>query len=172
MFLPLEGEARREFDRPGHLPDRERAVRTHDALGQRDDGDAVGDLHDEGDRAEALFHAALLVGRVIRRIETDTASRHDSKHFDNVFETNNTCRDVYVDRGYPSEEREARLKENGSRNQTQRKSKRNKPLPECQRGRNKRIAKTRARVEHVFGVLEHMGGKLLRTIVRREQALR
>ena len=27
-----------------------------------------------------------------------------------------------------------------------------------------RIAKTRARVEHVFGALEQMGGKLLRTI--------
>ena len=43
-------------------------------------------------------------------------------------------------------------------------SKRNKPLSEGQQRRNQRIAKTRARVEHVFGVLEQMGGKLLRTI--------
>ena len=33
-----------------------------------------------------------------------------------------------------------------------------------QKERNKRIAKTRARVEHVFGTIEQMGGKLIRTI--------
>lgn len=102
--------------------------------------------------------------KVIRRIETGTASTHDSQHFDNVFDTSNTRRDVYADRGYPSAEREAWLKANGFRNQIQRKGKRNKPLSECQLGRNKRIAKTRARVEHVFGAIEQMGGKLLRTI--------
>jgi len=93
--------------------------------------------------------------KIIRRIETDTASTHDGQHFNNVFDTSNTSRDIYVDRSYPSEEREAWLKENGFRNQTQRKGK-----------RNKRIAKTRARVEHVFGAIEQMGGKLLRTIGR------
>ncbi len=36
--------------------------------------------------------------------------------------------------------------------------------PWCQQRRNKRIAKTRARVEHVFAAIEQMGGKLLRTI--------
>ena len=103
--------------------------------------------------------------KIIRRIETDTASStHDSQHFDNVFDAGNTSRDVYADRGYPSEGREAWLKENGFRNQIQRKGKRNKPLTECQQRRNQRIAKTRARVEHVFGALEQMGGKLLRTI--------
>ena len=66
--------------------------------------------------------------------------------------------------GYPSEKREAWLKENGFRNQIQRKGKRNKPLSECQQRRNHRIAKTRARVEHVFGAIEQMGGKMLRTI--------
>ena len=102
--------------------------------------------------------------KIIRRIKTDTASTHDSQHFDNVFDAGNTSRDVYADRGYPSEGREAWLKENGFRNQIQRKGKRNKPLTECQQRRNQRIAKTRARVEHVFGALEQMGGKLLRTI--------
>ena len=97
-------------------------------------------------------------------IQTDTASTHDSQHFDNVFDTSNTSRDVYADRGYPSEGCAALLKDNGFRNQIQRKGKRNKPLSECQQRRNQRIAKTRARVEHVFGVIEQMGGKLLRTI--------
>lgn len=46
---------------------------------------------------------------IIRRIETDNASTHDSLHFDDVFDTRNTSRDVYADRAYPSEEREAWL---------------------------------------------------------------
>lgn len=37
-------------------------------------------------------------------------------------------------------------------------------MTECQQRRNKRIAKTRARVEHVFGAIMQMGGKTLRTI--------
>ncbi len=102
--------------------------------------------------------------KIIRKIETDTTSTHDSQHFDNVFDRANTSRDVYPDRGYPSAEREAWLKENGFRNQIQRQSHRNKPLSDCQQRRNQRIAKTRTRVEHVFGIIDQMGGKLLRTI--------
>jgi len=41
---------------------------------------------------------------------------------------------------------------------------RQKPLSECQQRRNKRIAKTRARVEHVFASVDQMGGKLIRTV--------
>lgn len=46
----------------------------------------------------------------------------------------------------------------------QRKAKPGRPLSECQKGRNKRIAKTRARVEHPFAQMRHMGGKFIRTI--------
>ena len=46
----------------------------------------------------------------------------------------------------------------------QRKAAKGKPLSECQKKRNTRIAQTRARVEHVFASLEHMGGKGLRCI--------
>ena len=67
-------------------------------------------------------------------------------------------------RGYPSEDRETWLKENGFRSQIQRKGKRNQLLSQCQQRRNRRIAKTCARVEHVFAAIEQMGGKLLRTI--------
>jgi IS5 family transposase len=74
----------------------------------------------------------------IRWIETDTASTHDSQHFDNVFDTSNTSRDVYADRGYPSEDREAWLKAKGFRNPIQRKGKCNKPLSECQQQRCER----------------------------------
>jgi IS5 family transposase len=59
--------------------------------------------------------------------------------------------------GYPSDEREAWLKANGYRNRIQRRGHRNKPLCETQQGRNHRIAKTRARVEHAFAAIEQMG---------------
>lgn len=102
--------------------------------------------------------------KVIRQFETGTASIHDSKHFEAVIDRGNTSRDVYADRGYTSADRESWLKEHGYRNQIQRKGRRNKPLSECQQRRNHRIAKTRARVEHVFAAIDQMGGKLIRTI--------
>lgn len=46
----------------------------------------------------------------------------------------------------------------------QRKGRRNHQLSECQQRRNHYIAKVRARVEHVFGAMEQMGGKCIRTI--------
>jgi len=102
--------------------------------------------------------------KLIRQIETDTASTHDSQHFGDIFDASNTSRDVYADRGYPSTERERWLKAQGYRNQIQRKGQRNQPLSQCQQRRNQRIARTRARVEHVFAAMEQMGGKLIRTI--------
>lgn len=102
--------------------------------------------------------------KFIRKIVTDTASTHDSQHLDAVMDPANTSRDVYADRGYPSEEREAWLKANGYRNRIQRKGHRNKPLSEAQQRRNHGIAKTRARVEHAFAAIARMGGKLIRTI--------
>lgn len=71
---------------------------------------------------------------------------------------------MYADRGYPSAEREAKLKAAGYRNHIQRIDHRNKPLTECQQRRNQRIPKTRARVEHIFAAIAQMGGKLIRTI--------
>lgn len=56
------------------------------------------------------------------------------------------------------------MKEAGYRNHIQRKGARNHPLSVRQEKRNKRIAKTRARVEHIFAGIEQMGGKLIRTI--------
>jgi hypothetical protein len=46
----------------------------------------------------------------------------------------------------------------------QRKGTKDKPISEAQQRRNHRIAKTRARIEHVFAGLAQMGGKTLRSI--------
>ena len=74
------------------------------------------------------------------------------------------CCDLYADRSYPSAERSQMLKALGYREHIQCKAKAGQALSECQKGRNKRIARTRARVEHPFAQMRHMGGKLIRTI--------
>ncbi|MCR0969723.1 MULTISPECIES: transposase, partial [Acidithiobacillus] len=102
--------------------------------------------------------------KLIRKLVTDTASVHDSRHFEVVLDDWNTSAEVYADRGYPSQEREEQLKAQGYRSRIQRKGSRNHPLSECQQRRNHKIAKVRARVEHVFGTMEQMGGKCIRTI--------
>ena len=102
--------------------------------------------------------------KFIRKITTGTASEHDSTHFDEVLHEHNTSADVYADRGYPSAQRSEMLKALGHREHIQRKAKPGGPLSECQKGRNKRIVKTRARVEHPFAQMRHMGGKFIRTI--------
>ena len=102
--------------------------------------------------------------KFIRKVFTGTASEHDSTHFDEVLDDGNTSRDVYADRGYPSEQRSEMLDALGYREHIQRKAQPNKPLSECQKKRNRRIAKTRARVEHPFAQIAQMGGKLIRTI--------
>ncbi len=83
---------------------------------------------------------------------------------DEVLDAHNTSCDVYADRGYPSAQRSEMLKVLGYREHIQRKAKPGKPLSECQKVRNKRIAKTRARVEHPFAQMRHMGGKPIRSI--------
>lgn len=102
--------------------------------------------------------------KIIRKIETSTASVHDSEHFERVFDPNNTNGDVLADKGYTSAEREAKLKRMGYRNRIRRKGQHKHPLSACQARRNQRIARTRARVEHVFGAIVQMGGKQIRTV--------
>ena len=73
---------------------------------------------------------------------------------------------------YPSKAREDWLKEKGYRNRIQRKGQRNNPLSACQVQRNKRIAKRRARVAHVFGAIEQMGESGSEPLVNRVRTLR
>lgn len=76
----------------------------------------------------------------------------------------NTSRDVWADKGYGDKGREQRLQQNGWRMHIQRKAKKGKPQSECQKRRNTRVARPRARVEHVFGDMLAMGGKGIRSI--------
>ena len=105
--------------------------------------------------------------KFIRQLETDTASAHDSQHFETALDAGNTCRDVFADRGYASQAREAWLKAHGYRNHLQRKGQRHHPLSKREQQHNRRIARVRARIEHVFAGMEQMGGKLIRTVGQR-----
>lgn len=102
--------------------------------------------------------------KLIRKIYISTASEHDTLHFEGVLDPGNTSRDVWADKGYVDGAREQRLSEKGWRLHIQRKGQPCKPLSDCQERRNRRIAKTRARVEHVYASLQQMGGKALRCI--------
>ena len=102
--------------------------------------------------------------KLIRRVLVSTASENDTLHFEGVLDCGNTSRDVYADKGYVDREREQRLRAQGWRLHIERKGHAGKPISDCQQRRNRRIAKTRARVEHVFASLEQLGGKVLRSI--------
>jgi IS5 family transposase len=86
------------------------------------------------------------------------------KHVEAVLDAANTSQVVLADKGYVDGEREARLASAGWRMFIQRKGGKDKPLSETQERRNRRIAKTRARAEHVFAGLAQMGQKSLRSI--------
>ena len=92
------------------------------------------------------------------------ASVHDTHHFENLLDPNNTSRQVSADKGYVDAAREERLTAVGWRIKVQRKAKRGKPLGKRQQARNTTIARVRARVEHVFAGVHQMGGQLIRTI--------
>ena len=100
--------------------------------------------------------------KLVRKIST--ASEHDTMHFEDVLDPANTSRDILADKGYVDGEREARLSQQGWRMHIQRKGSKGKSISATQERRNKRIAKTRARVEHVFAGLAQLGGKALRSI--------
>ncbi len=76
----------------------------------------------------------------------------------------NTSGEIYADKGYVGAEREERLREQGYRHYIQRKGAPGKPLSTRQQGRNRRIAKVRARVEHVFAAITQWGGRQIHTI--------
>ncbi|OFJ47609.1 hypothetical protein BA896_023000 [Janthinobacterium lividum] len=81
-----------------------------------------------------------------------------------MIDPTNTNRDLYANKGYVDGMREMRLKRQGSRTDIQRKGSNDKAISEAQERRNKRVAKTQARVEHIFAGLAQMGAKVLRSV--------
>lgn len=102
--------------------------------------------------------------KLVRKCAVTDAAVHDTHHFEDLLDASNTSREVSADKGYVDGEREARLTQAGWCVKIQRKAKQGRPIGARQQGRNTTIARTRARVEHVFAGLHQMGGQMIRTI--------
>ena len=103
--------------------------------------------------------------KLIRRYTVTNAAVHDSQALETVLQPESAGRDVWADSAYRSQETEALLKRQHLCSHIQEKGYRDKPLTSQQKARNRRRARTRVRVEHVFGhQVTAMGGKLIRKI--------
>ncbi|WP_223165153.1 transposase [Massilia frigida] len=97
--------------------------------------------------------------KLVRRIKLSRVSKHDRLHFEEVLDPPNTNRNILADKGYVDGEREERLSKQGWRVHIQRKGSKDKPISAAQERRNKLIAKTCARIEHMFASMAQLGGK-------------
>jgi len=104
--------------------------------------------------------------KFVRNYAVTDASVHDSQVFDELLDPDNSSRDVWADSAYSSAEQLGSLSEQGYREHVQRKGRRNHPLTPREIQGNHTRAKTRARVEHIFGIQSmRAGGNLvIRTI--------
>jgi transposase, IS5 family len=103
--------------------------------------------------------------KFIRRYRVTDAAVHDSCLFEELLDTANTRRTVWADSAYRSEEKLTMLSERGFREHLQRKGCRRRRLTERETRGNRTRARTRSRVEHVFGVMAQRAGTLiLRTV--------
>ncbi|MDY4285752.1 transposase, partial [Xanthomonas sp. LF06-19] len=100
----------------------------------------------------------------IRRYDVSAANVHDSRHFEQVLDPDNTGRTVWADSGYADAARESDLKRRGYRPAIQHQGHARKPLSEAAKRRNRRIAKDRVFGEHPFARLAQQGGKFVRCI--------
>jgi transposase, IS5 family len=102
--------------------------------------------------------------KLARRHHVTEASLHDTNAFDDVFDADNTSKDIHADSACRSKEREEELKAQGYRSHIHHKAARGHPLSEAKQRVNTRRSRTRARVERIFGRQSQMGGKLARSI--------
>ena len=103
--------------------------------------------------------------KFVRRYAVTDAATHDSQAMGDVLDETITNGDVYADSAYRSEETSEWLETNGYRDRIHEKAYRNRPLTKRQQAANQTKSRTRARVEHVFGVQAQMAGQVLvRTI--------
>ena len=104
--------------------------------------------------------------KLIREYEVTSASVHDSQVMNKLITPEENPKDVYADSAYRSKGREKKFRSEGYRSHICTKGRRNRELSSFQKAMNKRRAKIRARVEHVFGVMSHTGAYFIRCIGR------
>ena len=89
-------------------------------------------------------------------IAVTEASAHDSTMMDELLHGQETH--VYGDKAYASEERKEKAESQGITWRVNRKAKRGRKLNCADRAFNRKSNRTRARVEHAFGVVKHLWG--------------
>lgn len=99
--------------------------------------------------------------KLIRSYEVTDASVHDSNVFEELLDSNNTSKDVYADAAYRSEKNSEALQEKGFRDKVHRKGCRGRKLTNWERQGNRTRSRTRARVEHAFGIQSKIAGNLI-----------
>lgn len=103
--------------------------------------------------------------KLIRDYSVTDAATHDSHVFEEILDKHNSSKDVWTDSAYRSPENLAYLYKHGFREHIQRKGCRYKKLTKREKAGNYTRARTRSRVEHIFGVQAQRAGTLLiRTI--------
>jgi IS5 family transposase len=100
--------------------------------------------------------------KIITKFQTTSAEVHDSQELENLIEPNKDKK-IYGDSAYTGEEVQSCIPEN-VKNRIHEKGYRNHPLTKTQIRNNTEKSKIRARVEHVFGAINHFGGIFIRTI--------
>jgi len=101
----------------------------------------------------------------VRAYSVTDAAVHDSQALPDILDEDNEGDEVWADSAYRSALIEWLLAFLNWNSQIHEKGYRNHPLTEQQKENNREKSKTRAKVEHVFGVwINEMGGKLLRSI--------
>ena len=104
--------------------------------------------------------------KMIRRYDVSAASVHDSQVFEELIDDTNTNRAVWADSAYRSQKLLDLLADLEFREHIQRRARRNHPLSLREKRGNHTRAKTRARVEHIFGIqtMRAGGNLVIRTI--------
>jgi IS5 family transposase len=100
--------------------------------------------------------------KIITKYRTTSAEVHDSQELKNLIEEGKDKR-VYGDSAYTGEEVQNCIPET-IKNRIHEKGYRNRPLTKTQKRNNTAKSRIRARVEHVFGAMNHFGGIFIRTI--------
>jgi IS5 family transposase len=100
--------------------------------------------------------------KMITKYRTTGAEVHESQELKNLIEEGKDKR-VYGDSAYTGEEVQSCIPST-IQNRIHEKGYRNHPLTKTQKRNNKAKSRIRARVEHVFGAINHFGGIFIRTV--------
>jgi IS5 family transposase len=111
--------------------------------------------------------------KLIREYTVTSANVHDSRVMDKLITPDENSKAIYADSAYRSRQREKRLRTEGYRSHICTKGRRDNKLSKFQKALNKRRARIRARVEHVFGAMSQgMAAYLIRCIGKVRAAAR